>query len=138
MAKFKDPIEIYRESLKDLPVPAEEHPPRIERAEAWPYPELDRIWIRLEISPFATHPNLAFALLGPDGQAVSTMDIVEIREPYQSLTLHLRQPPRPGEPYRLAIELSRGDAVLDTRFVDFELVYREPHRTLREDKADDG
>lgn len=126
MTKIQDPIEVYRESLASLPAPVEEHPPAIQRAEVWPYPDLGRLWVRLETTPFAAYPNLDFVVCGPDGAVVSTMFMVEIREPYQSVTLHLRQPPRPGERYTLAVELSRDDALLDTREVAFDLIFRNP------------
>ncbi len=126
MTKIQDPIEVYRESLASIPAPVEEHPPAIQRAEVWPYPDLGRLWVRLETTPFAAYPNLDFVVRGPDGAVVSTMFMVEIREPYQSVTLHLRQPPRPGERYTLAVELSRDDALLDTREVAFDLIFRNP------------
>jgi hypothetical protein len=122
----RDPKEIYREALARVPVPAEEHPPRIERAECWPYPELDKLWVRLETSPFAALPDLALTLYGPDGAVVSSMYIVEMRQPYQSLTMHLRRPPEPGAGYRLALELSRAEQSLDQRDLEFALVYRDP------------
>lgn len=105
---------------------SEEVPPVIRRAEVWPYPDLIRLWVRLETGDFVAYPNLALTVRDPDGQVVSNMFMVEIRQPYQSVTMHLRQPPRPGESYALEIELSRDEAVLDTRTVKFELVYREP------------
>ena len=114
------------ESLAGIQTPVEEHPPVIRRAEVWPYPDLARLWIRLEVSPFVAFPHLAFTVADPDGQVVATMFMVEIREPYQSVTLHLRQPPRPGERYMLEIELSREEMVLDVRAVAFDLVFREP------------
>ncbi len=126
MSEFEDPIEIYRQALERAPRPVEEHPPVIQRVEVWPYPELDRLWLRLETSPFAALPNLAFTLFGPDGEVVSNMFVIEARTAYQSLTMHLRQPPRPGERYRLEIELSRDDETLDQRAAEFDLVYREP------------
>jgi len=104
----------------------EEHPLAIRRAEVWPYPDLIRLWVRVETDSFAAYPNLAFTVRDPDGRVVSTMFMVEIRQPYQSVTMHLRQPPRPGESYTLEIELSRDEAVLDTREVPFELICREP------------
>jgi hypothetical protein len=123
---LQDPVEVYRQSLASAPQVVEAHPPVIERAEARPYPELSRIWVRIQISPFSAYPDLALTLLDPDGDAVSTMFIVEAREPYQSLTLHLRRPPRPGEPYRLEIELSRDGDVLDTSLLSFALTFQEP------------
>jgi hypothetical protein len=126
VTELQDPVEVYRQSLASAPRAVEFHPPTIERAQALPYPELSRIWVRIQLSPFATYPDLALNLLDPDGTTVSTMFIVEAREPYQSLTLHLRHPPRAGELYRLDIELIRNREVLDTRQLSFELTFKEP------------
>ncbi len=126
MTKFRDPIELHREALAEAPTSTEDYPPTIERAEVWPYPDLQRLWIRLQTSPFVAFPNLAFTASDPDGQVVCALFMVEIREPYQSVTLHLRQPPRPGETYRLEIELTREETTLDQRLVEFELVFRDP------------
>ncbi len=132
MTEMDDPLEIYRRSLAEAPQVVEEHPPRIERAEVWPYPELQRLWARVQVSPFAAFPNLAFTVTDPDGAVVCTMFMVEIREVYQSVTLHLRQTPRPGETYRLLIELSRDEAELDARTLDFELVFQDPAQTAKQ------
>lgn len=126
MPELEDPIEIYRRSLASLPTPAETHPPVIQRAEVLPYPELTRLWVRVETSPFVAFPNLAITVIGPDGAVAATMFMVEIRDPYQSVTLHLRQTPQPGEKYGLALELSRDEVVLDTHRLEFELVFRDP------------
>lgn len=126
MTELQDPIELYRASLAELPAREEAGPPTIRRAEAWPYPDLQRLWARVETGPFAAHPNLALTVKDPDGAVVCTMFMVEIREPYQSVTLHLRQPPRPGERYELAIALERDEQTLDVRTVAFDLVFREP------------
>jgi hypothetical protein len=126
MTDLQDPIEVYRQSLASAPKVVEFHPPTIERAEVLPYPDLSRIWVRVQTSPFSSSPNLGLTLLDPDGTVVSTMFIIEAREPYQSLTLHLRQPPRAEEQYRLEIELSRDEEVLDARLLSFALVFEEP------------
>ena len=126
MTETKDPNEIFRESLANLPAQVEARPPVIQRMEVWPYPELDKLWIRLETSGFVAFPNLGFTLYDPEGQVVSTMFLVEIRNPYQSLTMHLRRPPREGESYRLEVELTRDDQELDARTVMVELVYHDP------------
>jgi hypothetical protein len=112
MTEMQDPNEIYRQSLAKIPRPTEAGPPTIKRAEVWPYP--------------AAFPNLAFSLYDAEGAVVATMFQVEIRDAYQSLTMHLRHPPQPGRPYRLEIELSRDEQVLDTRLVDFDLTFRDP------------
>ena len=125
MPKLEDPIELYRRSLADLPAPIKAHPPVIQRAEVWPYPELTRLWVRVETSPFVAFPNLSITVSGPDEAVGATMFMVEIRDPYQSVTLHLRQAPQPGAKYVLALELSRDEVALDTRRLEFELVFRE-------------
>jgi hypothetical protein len=126
MPELEDPIEIYRRSLASLPAPSETHPPVIQRAEVWPYPELTRLWVRVELSPFVAFPNLGLTVIGPDETVGAAMFMVEIRDPYQSVTLHLRQTPRPGEKYALEIELSRDEVALDTRRLEFALVFRDP------------
>lgn len=126
MTELQDPIEIYRASLASIPAPVETHPPTIERVEVWPYPDLKRLWARVETTPFAAFPDLAFTVSDPDGEIVCTLFMVEIRDAYQAVTLHLRRTPRPGETYRLEIELLRAEAPLDTRTLDFPLVFREP------------
>jgi hypothetical protein len=126
MTELQDPVEVYRQSLAGAPRVVEPHPPTIERAEVLPYPELTRLWVRIQISPFSTYPDLALTLLDPDGNVASSMYLIEGRDPYQSLTLHLRQPPRVSELYRLEIELTRDGEVLDTCPITFELTFKEP------------
>lgn len=132
MTQMQDPNEIWRASLSEAPRRVEEQPPAFLRVEAWPYPELDRVWVRLETSPFDAFPNLELLLTDPNGEIVGEMFMVEMREAYQSLTLHLRQPPRPGERYRLTLELTRDEQPLDTRELDVDLVFRDPKETKRE------
>jgi hypothetical protein len=126
MTKMEDPEDIFRLSLEGTQPRTEEHPPRIVRAEVWPYPELTRLWVRAEISPFLALPNLEMVVTGTDGAVVCTMFMVEIRETYQSITMHLRHDPQPGAPYTLTMELTRDEEVLDSRTITFELVYRDP------------
>lgn len=126
MTKMQDPEEVWRESLSEAPPRVEEHPPVIRRAEVWPYPDLRRFWVRLETSPFAAFPNLELILTDAEERVVSSMFVVEVRDTYQSLTLHLRQEPRPGERYRLTFALSRNEDVLDTQVLDFDLVFSDP------------
>lgn len=126
MTELQDPIELYRASLAALPAREEAGPPVIKRAEVWPYPDLQRLWARVEVSPFAAFPNLDLVVSDPDGAVVCTMFMVEIREPYQAVTLHLRQPPRPGQVYQLHLTLSRDEATLDESTVAFDLAFKEP------------
>jgi len=127
MTQMQDPMEIYRASLASVPVTVETSPPRIERAEVWPYPDLQRIWARVQVGRFAEFPDLSFRVIDPNGETACTLYMVEIREMYQSITLHLRREPQPDAAYRLQIELIRGDEQLDARNLDFNLTYTEPH-----------
>lgn len=135
MTKIDDPEEIFHQSLAEAGPRTEEAPPVIRRAEVWPYPELTRVWVRIEVSPFAAYPNLELVITDAEAHVVSTLFIVEIREVYQSLTLHLRQTPQAGAHYELAIELTRDDAVLDRRVVGFDLTFQDPKETSRQDAA---
>ncbi len=134
MTEMQDPMEIYRASLEAIPLIEEKMPPTIERAEVWPYPELDRLWVRVQVGPFAKYPDLSFEVVNPQGETISTLYMVDIRETYQSITLHLRQTPQPDARYRLKIALIREDEPLDTRTVDFDLTFREP-KTDKPDEA---
>jgi hypothetical protein len=126
MTKLVDPVQLYREALANAPQRTEDAHPTIVRVEVWPYPDLRRVWVRMQTSPFAAFPNLTFTLSGPDGEVACALFMIEIREPYQSITLHLRHEPRPGAVYRLEITLTRDEATLDQRVMDFELVFRDP------------
>jgi hypothetical protein len=126
MTQMQDPDEIWRASLTEAEKRTEEHLPVIQRAEVWPYPDLNRLWVRVEISPFVAFPDLELILSDASGEIINSMYMVEVREPYQSLTLHLRDEPQPGRPYRLTIELRRDEQTLDTRDLDFDLVFRDP------------
>ncbi len=70
-------------------------PLRIERMEVRPYPDLRRIWVRVQLSNFATPPNVRLACLDADGKEVADMLLVEWQESYISMTMHLREP-EPG------------------------------------------
>ena len=52
------PIDFFEES----------EPPRFIRGQALPYPDLQRVWARVQLTDFAGHPVLEMAILGPDGR----------------------------------------------------------------------
>jgi hypothetical protein len=126
MTELQDPVEVFRQSLADAPKVVEARPPVIERAAVLPYPDLARVWVRIQTSPFSSFPDLALTLQDPDGATCATMFVVEAREPYQSLTMHLRQPSRAGEVYQLRVELLRDHQELDSRLIQFVLAHEEP------------
>ena len=82
----------------------EDEPPRFLRAQALPYPDLQRVWTRVQLTPFAGHPELEMAILDPDGQPEAAMAMVDVQFTYVSLTMHLKRP-RPGDALSAAAAL---------------------------------
>jgi hypothetical protein len=112
----------------------EDEPPRFLRAQALPYPDLQRVWTRVQLTPFAGHPELEMAIIDPDGQPAAVMAMVDVQFTYVSLTMHLKQP-RPGESYHLALQLTRDNTLLDRRIVPFDLVFIERDEAIAEAEA---
>ena len=127
MTEMQNPEEVWAAALGEAPARHEERPPVFLRVEAWPYPDLRRIWVRAEMSPFAAHPNLELKIMDESGQVVSSMFMVEVRDTYQSVTLHLRREPEAGKTYHLGLELTRDEALLDTHTLPFVLAFRDPN-----------
>ncbi|MCS6844309.1 MAG: hypothetical protein NZ528_08310 [Caldilineales bacterium] len=100
----------------------EEEPPRFLRAQALPYPDLQRVWTRVQLTEFVGHPELEMAILGPDGREEAYMVMVDVQHTYISLTMHLKRS-QPGQPYRFLLRLTRDNTLLDQREVPFDLVF---------------
>ncbi len=114
------------DKFRDLDLPEETSPPTIESLQVYPYPDLSKIWIRMQLTYFKHFPNLELYLYDPDGQMISDMLLVEHRTFYVDLTMHLRSTPRPGERYRLEVLLIRDGETLDHKAHEFDLVFVEP------------
>lgn len=112
----------------------EEEPPRFVRAQALPYPDLTRVWTRVQLTPFAGHPELEMAILDADGQPAAVMSMVDVQFTYISLTMHLKRP-RPGDQYLLLLRLTRDNTLLDQRAVSFDLVFVERDEAMAEAEA---
>lgn len=100
----------------------ESEPPRFLRAQALPYPELARVWVRVQLTDFVEHPELEMVILGPDGRLEASMVMVDVQHTYVSLTMHLKRPD-PGQTYRLLLRLTRNGLLLDERAVPFLLTF---------------
>jgi len=112
----------------------EDEPPRFLRAQALPYPDLQRVWTRVELTPFSGHPELEMVILDPEGQPEAAMAMVDVQFTYVSLTMHLKRP-RPAEPYTLLLRLTRDHTLLDQRAVPFDLVFVERDEAMAEAEA---
>jgi len=100
----------------------ESEPPRFVRGQALPYPDLQRVWTRVQLTEFAGHPDLEMVILGPDGREQAAMVMVDVQFTYVSLTMHLKHT-LPGETYRLLLRLTRDQTLLDQREISFDLVF---------------
>ncbi len=108
-------------------IPLITEPVHIRRARLYPFPDLKRLWLRVDLSPFAQPPNLEVIVRDPEGRVATSMYMVEWREPRVSLTLHLRIPPREGGRYVAELILTeKGERVLDRKEVPFDLTFVEP------------
>ena len=122
---MRDANGTWRNCQAPTPEGREEAPPRLIRAEVNPYPDLTRLWVRFETTEFRTGPDVVLTVSDARGATVSSMFVVEMRQPYLSVTMHLRQPAQPGDYYNLHIELSRQETELDHLDIDFPLAFRQ-------------
>ena len=100
----------------------ESEPPRFVRGQALPYPDLQRVWTRVQLTEFAGHPELELVILGPDDLEEAAMVMVDVQFTYVSLTMHLKHSLR-GETYRLLLRLARDQTLVDQREISFVLVF---------------
>jgi hypothetical protein len=92
----------------------------IRKLRAIPLPDMKRVTVEMELSPFAEHPNLDISILSPKGEVIANMFVVEARDQVMALTLHLRQP-EPAGLYTARLVVLKGEETLDQREVTFNL-----------------
>ncbi len=114
------------DTYQDMELPEETTPPQIDHIEVYPYPNLTKLWIKINLTYFKTFPSLELYLYDPDGHLITDMLLVEHRNFYVDVTMHLRQPPRPGERYRLEVFLIRDSTILDRKIHEFDLIFIDP------------
>jgi len=91
---------------------------------AIPLPDMKRVTVQMELSPFAEYPDLDISILSPEGEIVANMFVVEARDPIMALTLHLRQP-EPEALYTARLAVLREEETLDQHEVTFDLRMEE-------------
>jgi hypothetical protein len=97
-----------------------------ERIAVYPYPDLTKLWVRVQITSFATPVVVELICVDEDGVEVSDMLLVDWRDPYISLTMHLKRPPKPDSSYVLHVHIERDEKVLADAHYDFPLTFVEP------------
>ena len=55
-------------SLQNINLNFDTGPVQVERMAVHPYPDLKRLWVRVQLSPFETPPNVRLLCLDADGQ----------------------------------------------------------------------
>jgi hypothetical protein len=96
----------------------------IRKLRAIPLPDMKRVTVEMELSPFVEHPNLDISILSPEGEMVANMFVIEAREQVMTLTLHLRQP-EPEALYTARLTVLREEETLDQHEVTFNLRMEE-------------
>jgi len=96
----------------------------IRKLRAIPLPDMKRVTVEMELSPFTEHPNLDISILSPEGEVVANMFVVEARDQVMTLTLHLRQP-EPEALYTARLVVLREEETLDQHEVTFNLRMEE-------------
>jgi len=74
------------------------------RIEVEPYPDAQRLLVRLSVTPFQVRPTIDLEVRDEQGVKVAAVSIVEATDATMSLTLHL-QNPSPESKYTLIARL---------------------------------
>lgn len=78
----------------EIPLPPEEV--RLISVVAEPYPDGQRLKLRMRVTPFQERPNFEIRVLNPNGLEVSNLSIIASMEATIELTTHLRGEVVPG------------------------------------------
>ncbi|MFQ5921584.1 MAG: hypothetical protein ACE5M4_01970 [Anaerolineales bacterium] len=92
--EFRDPAE--------APLPPDQVAFR--SVEVEPYPDAQRLLVRLSVTPFQVRPSIDLEVLDEHGVRVAASSIVEATDATMSLTLHLQRP-SPDLQYTLVARL---------------------------------
>ena len=99
--------------------PRERSAVRMEQVVAQPYPDGQRVRIKVVLTPFFEKPNLVLTITNSTGQQMATADILETMLHVNELTMHLRSAESSGD-YALRVDLYYGaEPAQDTRTVEF-------------------
>ncbi len=91
------------------------------RVEVEPYPDAQRLLVRLSVTPFQVRPNIDLELQDEQGVKVAASSIVEATEAAMSLTLHLPRP-SPGASFSLLARLHYEEqGEVNRQVIEFEI-----------------
>jgi len=107
-------------------------PLRFERILIYPYPDLQRLWVRIWLPARleGEAPNVELIVYNPDGTENNSLVLLAQTDTKLNNTLHLKQPLWPGETYRvealLSVGLSKNAEQVDRQTFDLALEFRNP------------
>lgn len=88
-------MDLYFQDPSDIPLPPDEV--RIRQLHAEPLPDLRRVHISIEVTPFQQKPNFEIKVLTESGQEAASLSIIEAIDRKMEFTVHLKGEPQPGE-----------------------------------------
>ena len=107
-------------------------PLRFERILIYPYPDLQRLWVRIWLPARleGEAPNVELIVYNPDGTENNSLVLLAQTDTKLNNTLHLKHPLWPGETYRvealLSVGLSKNAEQVDRQTFDLALEFRNP------------
>ena len=105
------------------------HPLRVRKIVLYPYPDLTRLWFRLQLESMpAEPPNIDIQIWNSDNTENVSVAYVAYDDTFLEATLHL-QDPQPTASYTCTTRVSAGKgadlAVLDAVRFEFPLEFRD-------------
>ena len=88
-------MDLYFQDPSYIPLPPDEV--RIRQLHAEPLPDLRRVRISIEVTPFQQKPNLEIKVLTESGDEAANLSIIEAIDRNMEFTVHLKGEPLPGE-----------------------------------------
>ena len=106
-----------------------DQPPRVRKIVLYPYPDLTRLWFRLQLESMPVEPpNIDIQIWNPDKTENLSASYVAYDDTFLDATLHLKNP-QPTDPYTCTIRVSSGRGVdlkvLDAVRFEFPLEFRD-------------
>lgn len=107
-----------------------DQPLRVRRIVLLPYPDLTRLWLRMQLEAMpAEPPNIDIQIWNPDDTENLRASYVAYDDTYVDATLHMKDP-EPGKIYTCTTRVSTGTGadleVLDAVRFEFPLEFRDP------------
>ncbi len=106
-----------------------DQPLRVQKIVLYPYPDLTRLWFRLQLVALQEEPpNIEVSIRNADGSRNNSLSFVAYDDVFVDATIHLKEP-QAGDLYVCTTEITTGMPpdieVHDTIHFEFPLVFRD-------------